>query len=179
MSEREGPAEGAIEQLRTARISLARIRESDLADLCALHADPRVMATLGGLRSEAETAAQIRDFDLHWERHGFGPWTARDPASGRFLGRGGLRRVPVDGREEVEVLYALAADVWGRGLATELARESVRVGFEELALPELVCFTLPENTRSLAVMQRVGFQYQRDFIHAGRPHRLHRLPRPR
>ena len=167
-----------IESRRTARLSLVRVRPSDLADLCALHADPRVMATLGGVRSEAETLAQLQALDAHWEQHGFGPWTARDPASGRFLGRGGLRRVPVEGREEVEVLYALAADAWGRGLATELARESVRVGFQVLGLPELVCFTLPENARSLAVMQRVGFQYQRDFIHAGRPHRLHRLRAP-
>ena len=167
-----------IERRRTARLSLERVRESDLADLCALHADPRVMATLGGVRSAAETAAQIRDFDAHWQRHGFGPWTARDPASGRFLGRGGLRCVPVEGREEVEVLYALAADSWGLGLATELARESVRVAFHELRLPELVAFTLPENARSLAVMLRVGFRYQRDFIHAGRPHRLHRLRAP-
>jgi len=167
-----------LESLRTARLSLERIRASDFADLYALNSDPRVMATLGGVRSEAETAAQIAALDAHWERHGFGPWTARDPESGRFLGRGGLRRVPVEDREEVEVLYALAADAWGRGLATELARESVRVAFQELGLPDLVCFTLPENARSLAVMQRVGFQYQRDFMHAGRPHRLHRLRGP-
>jgi RimJ/RimL family protein N-acetyltransferase len=168
----------SLESRRTARLSLGRVRASDLADLSALHADPRVMATLGGVRSEAETAAQIQAFDAHWERHGFGPWVLRDPESGRFLGRGGLRCGPVEGREEVEVLYALAADAWGRGLATELARESVRVAFHELRLPELVCFTLPENARSLAVMQRVGFQYQRDFMHAGRPHRLHRLRAP-
>lgn len=169
---------GSLESLQSERLLLLRIGEHDLADLARLYADPRVMATLGGVRSEAETRAQLRAFCEHWERHGFGPWTLREPESGRFLGRGGLRRVPIEGREEVEVMYALAADAWGRGLATELARESVRVAFLQLGLPELVCFTLPENARSLAVMRRAGFEYQRDLMHAGRPHRLHRLRAP-
>ena len=167
-----------LEELRTERLLLSRPRGSDLADLVALHADPRVMATLGGVRDAAATEAQLRDFDAHWERHGFGPWILRDPETRRFLGRGGLRHVAVEGRDEVELLYALGADVWGRGYAGELARESIRVAFEILRLPELVCFTLPTNERSLAVMRRAGFQYQRDFLHAGRPHRLHRLRAP-
>lgn len=167
-----------LEALATSRLLLSRPRASDLADLALLHADPRVMATLGGVRDAAATEAQLRDFDAHWERHGFGPWILRDPETRRFLGRGGLRHVAVEGRDEVELLYALAADAWGRGYAAELGRESIRVAFEILRLPELVCFTLPTNERSLAVMRRAGFQYQRDFLHAGRPHRLHRLRAP-
>ena len=168
----------ALESLRSERLLLARPREGDLADLVALHADPRVMATLGGVRDAAATEAQFRDFDAHWARYAFGPWILRDPETRHFLGRGGLRHVAVEGRDEVELLYALAADAWGRGYAGELARESVRIAFEILRLPELVCFTLPTNERSLAVMRRAGFQYQRDFLHAGRPHRFHRLRAP-
>lgn len=171
-------AGGSLERLRTPRLALARIADTDLADLCRLHADPRVMDWLGGVRSEAETAAQLRDFEAHWERHGFGPWILRDPTTGTFLGRGGLRRCSVEGTDEVELLYALAADAWGRGLASELARESLRVAFGPLGLAELVCFTLPENARSLAVMRRAGFVFQRHFIHAGRPHLLHRRRAP-
>jgi len=167
-----------LEALRSERLLLSRPRASDLADLVALHADLRVMATLGGLRDLAATESQLRDFDAHWERHGFGPWILRDPETRRFLGRGGLRHVEVEGRDEVELLYALVADAWGRGYAAELARESIRVAFQILRLPELVCFTLPTNERSLAVMRGAGFQYQRDFLHAGRPHRLHRLRAP-
>ena len=167
-----------LEERRTERLLLSRPRASDLADVVALHADPRVMETLGGVRNQAITEAQLRDFDDHWERHGFGPWILRDPETRRFLGRGGLRHVEVEGSDEVELLYTLAADAWRQGYAGELARESIRVAFEILRLPELVCFTLPTNERSLAVMRRAGFQYQRDFLHAGWPHRLHRLRSP-
>jgi RimJ/RimL family protein N-acetyltransferase len=170
-----------LERLRTGRLLLQRVCEADLEDLSRLHADPRVMATLGGTLDADATAAQLRELCAHWERHGFGPWTLREPGTGRFLGRGGLRRVHVGGRDEVEILYALAADAWGCGYATELARESARVAFEQLALPSLVCFTRPDNARSLRVMQRAGFAWERDVVHRGLPHVLHRLhaPRPR
>lgn len=81
----------------------------------------------------------------------------------------------VGGRAEVELLYGLVADAWGKGLASELARESVRVAFAELALPDLVAFTRPTNLRSRAVMERAGFAYEKDVEHAGEPHVLYRL----
>lgn len=164
-----------LERLRTPRLRLERPAAGDLAELCRMHADPVVMATLGGVRSEAATAELLRAFAEHWDRHGFGPWVLRAPEDGRLLGRGGLRRVTVGGRDEVELLYALVADAWGRGLASELARESVRVAFAELGLPDLVAFTRPTNARSRAVMERAGFGYEREVEHAGEPHVLYRL----
>jgi ribosomal-protein-alanine N-acetyltransferase len=142
-----------------------------------MHTDPRVMATLGGLRSPEELDALHRRLLGTWERDGFGWWVARHRPDGRFVGRGGLRRVQVLGRDEVEVGYGLAAEFWGRGLATELARQSVRVGFEVLGLVELVCFTLPTNSGSRRVMEKAGFRYERDFEHANLPHVLYRLRR--
>src|SRR5215831_728057 len=42
----------------------------------------------------------------------------------------------------VEIGWRLARRYWGRGLATEGAREIVRYAFEELNLQELVSFTV-------------------------------------
>ncbi len=77
----------------------------------------------------------------------------------------------------MEVGYGLTAAFWGQGLATELAQEAVRVGFELLCLSELVSFTLPTNTRSRRVMAKAGFRYERDIEYAGLPHVLYRLRR--
>lgn len=165
-----------LARLRTARLLLTRIGAGDLADLCRMHRDPDVMATLGGLRSDEVSADILTQLMAHWEAHGFGYWMARDPDSGAFVGRGGLRRVVVGGGDEIEVGYALMPEYWSRGLATELARECVRVGFERLGQRELVAFTLPTNYASRAVMQRVGFLYERDVIWSGMPHVLYRLP---
>ena len=165
-----------LTRLRTARLVLTRIGTDDFADLCRMHRDPDVMATLGGVRSDELSADILQQLMAHWEEHGFGYWMVRDPESGAFMGRGGLRRVVVGGGQEVEVGYALMKEYWGRGIATELARECARIGFEQLGREDIVAFTLPNNYKSRSVMQRVGFLYERDVIWAGMPHVLYRLP---
>jgi len=133
------------------------------------------MATLGGVMSREATAAQLERWEAHWKRHGFGRWALRDPATGAFIGRGGLQHVDVDGRDEVEVGYAIVAELQGKGLATELTRESVRVAFEELSLPDLVGFTLVTNRASQRVMEHAGFLYERDGVRYDLPHVFYRL----
>src|SRR5947209_3996354 len=95
-----------IEERRTPRLHLSRPRAADLDHYLRLYADPTVMATLAGVRSRDETAALFDKVLAHWDRHGFGLWLARDLATGAFFGRGGLRQMPVLGRDEVELSYA-------------------------------------------------------------------------
>jgi [ribosomal protein S5]-alanine N-acetyltransferase len=163
------------ERLKTAHLVLTRPTVSDGADLNAMHNDPRVMATLGGLRTPEELEASNQRLLACWTNDGFGWWVARDGRDGQFVGRGGLRRIQIEGRDEVELGYGLAAEFWGRGLAGEIAEASMRAGFELLGLGELVCFTLPTNTRSRRVMEKAGFRYERDGAHAGLPHVFYRL----
>ena len=142
-----------------------------------LDADPAVMATLGGLRSLEETKEYVAAQLLHWEQHGFGWWIAFDLATSEFVGRGGVRFIELEGRQEVEVGYALLPSSWGRGLATELVIAATRVGFEVLELSRLVGITLPTNAASRRVLEKVRFQYVRDTVYKGLPHALYeRLP---
>jgi ribosomal-protein-alanine N-acetyltransferase len=167
----------SIITFRTDRLIAERLRFEDLDELCRMHRDPRVMATLGGLRSAAQTQQFLRDNLRHWAQHGYGLWTFRSQADGRFVGRGGLRHVHVGGRDEVELAYALMAAFWGRGLATEMAKALVTVAFEPLGMADIVAFTLATNLASRRVMEKVGFQFERDLAHAGLPHVLYRITR--
>jgi hypothetical protein len=54
----------------------------------------------------------------------------------------------------------------------------VDTGFQDLDLAELVALTLPHNAASRGVMEKVGFTYDRDIVHAGLAHVLYRLARP-
>ena len=84
----------------------------------------------------------------------------------------------------MEVGWRLARSAWGRGFATEAAREALRVGFDEVGLPEVVSMTSVPNTPSRAVMERLGMTRDPgdDFEHPAvppghplRPHVLYRL----
>jgi [ribosomal protein S5]-alanine N-acetyltransferase len=142
--------------------------------LRAFDTDAAVMATLGGVRSENETWENLRTGLEHWERNGFGTWVFHARDSGEVVGTATLRRVQIDGRDEVEVGYRVAADWWGRGIATEMATALVGVARERLALEEIVAFTLPHNVGSRRVMEKAGFRYERDIEWAALPHVLYR-----
>lgn len=163
------------ERFRTPRLLLTRIGAGDLDDMLAMYSDARVARALGGAQPESDIAALVDRLAQQWDTHGFGWWTVRDPASGRFIGRGGLRRVTIDDVPEVEVGYALVPEYWNRGLATELARVSVAQGFVRLALADVVSFTLQANHGSRRVMEKTGLHYERDVARAGMQQVLYRL----
>jgi [ribosomal protein S5]-alanine N-acetyltransferase len=169
----------ALEELRTPRLLLSRPRLDDFEDFARMYADLVVMATLGGVRTRDESRPYLDRLLAHWERRGWGWWTARDLATGQFVGRGGPRWLTIDTGEEVELGYGLMSEFWGRGLATELARESLRVAFDVVGVDSMVSFTLPTNHASQRVMEKVGFVYERDGVWADLPHVFYRLTRER
>ena len=168
-----------VDTFATPRLAAERLNAAHLGDLCRMHADEMVMATLGGVRGEAATRMLLAENAAHWERYGFGLWIFRDRANAEFAGRAGLRHVAIEGTDEVELAYALMAPYWKRGLATEMGAAILDLGFDRLGLDDIVCFTMTTNHASRRVMEKLGFRYERDFEHAGLPHRLHRLRRSR
>jgi ribosomal-protein-alanine N-acetyltransferase len=143
-------------------------------DLRRMDENEGFMALLGGVRDTAGTVAYLEMNVKHWADHGFGMWMLRDPRTAEVIGRAILRHVDVESVDEVEVGYGFMPEYWGRGLATEIARACVGIGFEHLALPSMVAITTPANLGSQRVMQKAGLAYERDIVHANEPHVLFR-----
>lgn len=167
----------APESFRTERLAAERLRPEHFAALLAMHRDPVVMASIGGIRGEAETRDYLDRNLEHWRRHGFGLWVLRDAGSEEFAGRAGLRRCEIEGATEVELAYAMAGGYHGRGLATEASRAILGIAFGALGLQSVVAFTAPGNRGSRRVMGKCSFVYERDVVHAGLEHVLYRLRR--
>lgn len=170
------PALAAPEHFETERLRAYRLQPEHFALLLAMHQDPVTMATLGGVRSEEQTRDYVQGFLEHWERNGFGMWLLYDREQ-NFVGRTALRRMEVGGQVEVEVGCALLAPFWRQGLATEAVSALVAVAFNRLQLPNIVGFALPENHASIRILEKLGFRYEKDILHAGRRHVLYRLTR--
>jgi RimJ/RimL family protein N-acetyltransferase len=169
-----------IERVLTPRLVCERLVPEHADELSGLLLDPRVVRTLwprDELPTELDVRESLRAKVDHWERHGFGMWLARDRETGEMVGRGGLQYTYTAGLNDVEAGWAVVPERWGQGLGTELAHACVEAAFGPLGLLELVAFTLPDNTASRRVMEKAGFTYERDIVHAGLPHVLYRRRR--
>ncbi len=170
-----------MHQLHTRRLKGTPAGPDDFADIRRLHTDPRVMATLsadGKIFSEGQTRAFLDRAAEHWKSHGFGLWILRDRSDDDFVGYGGIKHANVEGRDEIELAYAIRSDHWGKGFATEISIAALKLGFDTIHLERIVAFTLPHNQASRRVMENCGFTYQRDIIHANLPHVLYILEPP-
>jgi RimJ/RimL family protein N-acetyltransferase len=148
--------------------------------------DPAVMEHLyPGPLSRQESDALADRFQAHLEQRGFGYWALEIPSVTSFAGCVGLSvpRFEAPFTPCVEVGWRLARPYWGRGYAREAAAAALAFGFGELGLKEIVAMTVPANTRSLRVMERLGMTRdpRDDFEHpalpAGHPLRQHVLYR--
>ncbi len=173
-------------EMVTPRLWLRRWRAEDLEPFAALNADPKVMEHFPSTLSREDTEAMFGRIENHFQKHGYGFWAVEVPDQAPFIGVIGLAVVPFETSFTpcVEIGWRLARPWWGQGFATEGARAALAYGFERLGLPEVVSFTVPSNTRSRRVMEKLGMRYSEDFEHPRidpqhplRRHVLYRLSR--
>lgn len=143
--------------LLTLRLALHEITSYHANELYELDSDPRVMRYIGNGR--ASTREQIDDAMRRLPRAyalypGLGTWRATRRDTGDFIGWFALKYVP--GTADVEVGYRLRHGMWGRGFATEVARELVRYGFDDLGLKRIIGVTHPDNVASQRVLEKIG-----------------------
>jgi RimJ/RimL family protein N-acetyltransferase len=176
-------------ELRTARLLLRRWREEDLEPFSRLNADPEVMRHFASSLDRSASNLFAERIETEFEERGFGLWMVEVPGQAPFIGFVGLhlQDIPAHFTPAVEVGWRLARPYWGRGYATEGARAALAFGFDRLGLAEIVAMTVPANTRSRAVMERLGMTRDAadDFDHPSlaeghplRRHVLYRVRRP-
>jgi RimJ/RimL family protein N-acetyltransferase len=157
------------------RLVGARLREDDFENLLALRRDPQVAAWLGGIPTVDHVRRRPAAFLEHWKRYGYGLWVLRRQQDDVFIGYVGLRRVTIEGRCEVELLYALAPGNRRQGLASEATRAVAALAFERLGLESIAAWTPPADRASQRVMAKTGLVHERDLVHGGLLHGLYRL----
>lgn len=157
-----------IPQRTTERLLLRPFRRSDAHDYAAqIYSDPAVMRymTADGRAKDAAPlyAAQVIERRLrHWAAtdYRYGGWAVVERTSGALMGHVGLFDIEDSG--DVEVGYALGQAYWGKGYATEAARDVLAYGFDVVQLDVIHGLAFPPNTPSLHVMHKLGMTRQPD-----------------
>ncbi|MBV9926940.1 MAG: GNAT family N-acetyltransferase [Acidobacteria bacterium] len=150
--------------VETERLILRRFTPEDAEENYRIYTDPENMRFMGRRPDsvEFERYHLRRHIADYYDVHDFGLWAVVLKEDGRLVGRCGLIYQPVEGTREVEVSYLIDRHYWGRGLATEAARETVRLGFERYGLRRIVAMINPLNVASVRVAEKVGLRYERD-----------------
>jgi RimJ/RimL family protein N-acetyltransferase len=86
-----------------------------------------------------------------------------------FVGQCGILVQEVDGKEEMEIAYAILPAYRNRGYATEAARKCLDFAFENNFANHLVSIIHTENKRSERVAQKCGMKPLRRSIFMDRP----------
>ena len=148
-------------ELRTGRLVLRTYTHADTESLVRLAGTREVAATTLRIPhpySEQDAidfiAACRPDFDLG--RSVRLAITLRE--SGEFCGGIGLHLIPEHHRAELG--YWLGVPYWGKGYATEAAKEVVRYGFETLNLKRIYASYVSGNPASGRVLEKIGMHYE-------------------
>lgn len=144
--------------LHTTRLELQPCRAEDLDALHDLWRLPLVRKSLwDDVAIDRQQAGDVlRDFLDAAATRGLGLWTARAAADAELIGFWALRELPPG--LEVELLYGLAPQAWGQGLATEGAQAVLEYAFDALKLTRVWARTDRPNLASQRVIQRLGMR---------------------
>jgi ribosomal-protein-alanine N-acetyltransferase len=165
----------------TARLIVRPLAAGDLEPLFhMIYADPSVARTFTSYTTYEEVA------DLHRRKveanadpasAGFGSWGAVLRETATLVGQvllGPPEPMPwivlpetspaYPLGDEVELGYAFGRAYWGKGYAVEACRVIVRHAFEQVSLGRLVYSTGRMNSRSVRLMERLGFSIEPNLL---------------
>ena len=140
-------------RIETERLLLRPITLADLDEFVAMHAETAVARFVRSFARD-QAIARIQLDRREWAERGHGLVAIVERATGRFIGRAGLRYWPQF--DETEVGWVLRRDAWGRGFATEAGRACLTWGFDILPVCYLTAMIRPDNARSINVAERLG-----------------------
>jgi ribosomal-protein-alanine N-acetyltransferase len=155
--------------IQTARMSLRQLGFGDAEFILELLNEPSFIRNIGdkGVR----TLADARDYILQgpmdsYARNGFGLYAAclrggalDDAAAGTPVGICGL--VKREGLNDPDVGFAFLSRYWSNGYARESAAAVLAHARGALHLHRIVAITSPENTQSIAVLEKIGLKFER------------------
>src|SRR3954464_8424871 len=145
-------------QLSTARLLLRTYLEDDLPALLPLLGAREVVATTLRIPypyTENDGREYIQRIQAQEVPTSFGIF---DPMTGELYGGVGLTVDEQHARAELG--YWIGFSSWGRGYATEAAREMVPHGREPLKLNRIFAGVFAGNESSVRILEKLGFRHE-------------------
>lgn len=149
--------------IQTQRLILRQWCMDNLAPMAAINQDPKVMEFFPAIRTYIDTENFIEGNIRLYEKYGYCLYAAELKNTQEFIGFMGLNYIDWQSHftPAIEIGWRLGSQFWGQGYVLEAATAVRDFAFNKLKLLELVSFTVPSNIRSIRLMQRLGFIYNK------------------
>jgi [ribosomal protein S5]-alanine N-acetyltransferase len=137
-----------------------RVRQYELGDeesFFLLNGDEDVVRYIRPAKSRDECDLFLREvIDAYKADPLYGRWAAEDKNDQSFVGSFAL--IPVEGKQQMQLGYALLPQFWGKGFATELTHGGLNYVFRKTAIDPIFAYTQPPNIPSQKVLLKAGFK---------------------
>lgn len=154
--------------VETERLSIREITKEDAQALAGVLADPVVMKySTVGVHSKAQIINYIANCQQQYELHGYGHWAIYHSLNGEFVGVCGLNKHHLDENDVIHINYRLATNQQGKGYAIEATLGILDFAKNSLQLNTVHALIEPENTSSVNVVNRTGFEFVKTSLFRG------------
>ena len=152
--------------IETDRLILRSWKPEDLLLFIEMNKDARVMRYFPSILTDEQTESFYKRIQSEFERNGWGLYAVELKSNGTFIGYVGLHEIGFDAdfTPGVEIGWRLATDFHNQGLATEAAKEVLKLARQN-GLQRLYSFTTKQNVPSERVMQKIGMTKVGEFEH--------------
>ncbi len=146
-------------RLETRRLVIRSFAAGDVTDYAVLVADPEVMKYIGDgfAVDEAQARAYVEKCIENEQTLGFARYALELRSANEFIGICGYALID----EYVDFGYRIACKYWGNGYVSEAAQAIIKYGFERLGFESIVAIAYSENQRSIRVIKKLGFEFER------------------
>jgi RimJ/RimL family protein N-acetyltransferase len=161
-------------RLETKRLILRLPQESDFDAVASFMASPRSHFVGGPSEDRFVMWRAFLAVLGHWALRGYGFFTLEHRETGAIVGRAGV--VFHEMWPEPELGWHLFDDYEGQGYAFEAALAIRAWAAREHGLGPLISLIAPENTRSIALAERLGARWESDIDLLGTRGGIYRHP---
>jgi len=160
--------------IETSRLLLREFTLEDIADVYAFGSNEVVNRYTGDplMESPAQARKVISDTWLvDYKTYGYGRWALIYKPEKKLIGFVGLKYL--SDIQETDIGYRLLPDYWGKGIATEAAKEVLAYGQQTLGIKRIIGIAFPENIASCRVLEKIGLKWYKTADYPGENKTLH------
>ena len=146
-------------ELKTKRLRLRRLVNSDANTILQLFSDPEVIHFTGipDMKDISDAQKFIQQTIDGFETGNLLEWGVEERLTGRLIGICAYFKWEEE-HKRAEIGFALGKDYWGQGLMGELLNSFIPFGFSELNLHRMEADVDPRNVASIKLLKNFGFR---------------------